>query len=755
MKFSSLLLIAAALVAPLTHAAETAATWKHPLVNWTKLDSPLVETTPFVFKDKLYLMESWQVQWETPGVPEGSSFQQDQVRIRDVAGDRIVSTPLVGHGLAMTFVWEGRVYVFGSNWGTEKKWRVKDISVTSSDDLVNWTEPKKVLHANDDEHFFNVSVCRGADKFVLLVESDDPRWPAFTFKYFTSDDLMNWTPVQDGLYGTDKYVGGPALYFEGGRYYTLYLQSLGKAHYETRVARSTDLVHWEDAPEGRPFVTFQPENKVYPLRPDYIREQNASDAEICYFQGRTIVYYTGGDQQLCGDLQRAEFLGTPRELLEHFFTPEGALVPSPRQARYQDHQLGAFVHYSQAAYTPNSDMFATPPAETFNPSQLDTDQWAQTARSFGAKHIVLTAKHHSGYCLWPTATTEYSIKHSPWKNGQGDVVREFVDSARKAGLSPGLYLSAGDKHEGVTSTPDPIGKRKLIGNLEAYFPKFMEQARELLTNYGPLEVVWLDEAFSPIGADVLDESGKAIGPRYGDAVVKLIRTLQPDAVIMGGTQQDLRWSGSEQGLADYPLWNVVNPGEGRKNWVREDAEGWYIPEANIFTRSHWFWSPDSDGSLKTVDQMVEVYGKSVGNGANLLINMTPDTSGRIPEAEVAMLGNFGAAIEQRYGKPDLCVSGIAPVTGDVPIAIDMKSTATARELVLEEDLSFGQRITAYVIEAKVGDVWQEIGSGESIGRKRIQPVTPVKTSELRLRLEGTTPELHLKSVAVYFETPTP
>jgi alpha-L-fucosidase len=755
MKFSSLLLIVAALIAPLTHAAETAATWKHPLVNWTKLDSPLVETTPFVFKDKLYLMESWQVQWETPGVPEGSSFQQDQVRIRDVAGDRIVSTPLVGHGLAMTFVWEGRVYVFGSNWGTEKKWRVKDISVTSSDDLVNWTEPKNVLHANDDEHFFNVSVCRGADKFVLLVESDDPRWPAFTFKYFTSDDLMNWTPVPDAFYGTDKYVGGPALYFEGGRYYTLYLQSLGKAHYETRVARSTDLVHWEDAPEGRPFVTFQPESKVYPLRPDYIREQNASDAEICYFQGRTIVYYTGGDQQLCGDLQRAEFPGTPRELLEHFFTPEGALVPSPRQARYQDNQLGAFVHYSQAAYTPNSDMFATPPAETFNPAQLDTDQWVQTAKSFGAKHIVLTAKHHSGYCLWPTSTTEYSIKHSPWKNGQGDVVREFVDSARKAGLSPGLYLSAGDKKEGVTSTPDPIGKRKLIGNLEAYFPKFMEQARELLTNYGPLEVVWLDEAFSPIGADVLDENGKAIGPRYGDAVVKLIRTLQPDAVIMGGTQQDLRWSGSEQGLADYPLWNVVNPGEGRKNWVREDAEGWYIPEANIFTRSHWFWSPDSDGSLKTVDEMLTVYAQSIGNGANLLINMTPDPSGRIPEAEVTMLGNFGAAIEQRYANPDFTRTGIPPLGPEAPLLLELTSPATVRELVLEEDLSHGQRITGYVVEAQVGDAWQEVARGESIGRKRIQPLQAVRSSVLRVLLTGSTPEVYLKSVAGYVDVPAP
>jgi alpha-L-fucosidase len=283
----------------------------------------------------------------------------------------------------------------------------------------------------------------------------------------------------------------------------------------------------------------------------------------------------------------------------------------------------------------------------------------------------------------------------------------------------------------------------------------MEQARELLTNYGPLEVVWLDEAFSPIGADVLDANGKAIGTRYGDAVVDLIRKLQPDAVIMGGTQQDLRWSGSEQGLADYPLWNVVNPGEGTKNWVRHDAEGWFIPEANIFTRAHWFWSPDSDGSLKTVDEMLTVYGQSIGNGANLLINMTPGVSGRIPEAEVTMLGAFGVAIEQRYASADFTRTGIAALDPETPLLIDLPEPATVRELVLEEDLSHGQRITSYVVEAQVGESWQEVARGETIGRKRIQPLQAVRSTLLRVVLTGTTPKLYLKSLAGYIDVPAP
>jgi len=730
-------------------AANADDTWKSPFTNRTKLESPLVEVTPFVFNEKLYLMESWQKQWEYSFAKHQELFQEDEVRIRDVAADRIVSVPLVGHGLAMTFVWEGRAYVFGSDWGNEKKWQVREVSLTSSDDLENWTEPNVVLRSNDDEKFFNVSVCRGDGKFVMLVETNDPRWPAFTFKYFVSDDLENWEQVPDAYYGVDKYVGGPALYYEGGYYYTLYLQSLGERRYETRVTRSKDLITWEDAPVSRPFVTYQPESKVHPLRPHHIRERNASDAEICYFRGKTLVYYTGGDQQFSGDLQRAEFAGTPQELLEHFFTPEGAVVPSARQLRYQENQLGAFVHYGPAANTENSDMFATPPADAFNPTALDTDQWAETAKAFGAKHIVLTAKHHNGYCLWPTETTDYSIKQSPWKDGKGDVVREFVDSARKFGISPGLYVSAADKKFGVTSTPDPMGERKLVGDLEAYFPIFLEQLREVLTNYGPLEVIWLDAAFDPTGPDVMDGSGTPIGTRYGDAVVDMVRTLQPGAVIMGGSRADIRWAGSEQGLAPYPLWNVVPAGEGLAHWIPDYSEGWFLPEANIHTRSTWFWQPDSDGTLKTDEQMRTMYGKSIGHGANLLVNMTPDRTGRIPAAEEKMLLTFGEAVAAHYGKPMLEVNAPKPLKEGGEILLDLGSPTTVAEILLEEDLHFGQRVAAYRVDAQVDGVWKTVATGESIGRKRIQSFEPVAATALKVVIVRTEPEAHLRRIAVY------
>jgi hypothetical protein len=322
-RYSSLLFVLTAFLVPATtiaaeHSQPQITPWVHPLVKKGRLGSPLVEVTPFVFKGRLYRLENWQKQWEFPGSPEGSHFEEDEVRIRDMEADRVVSIALKGHGLGEAFVWKNRVYVFAGKWGTTKKWNITQIQMTSSDNLSEWTKPALVLTAEPQEKFFNVAVCRGKNKFVLLVESNDPAWPPFTFKYFVSDDLLHWQPIPDGIYGREKYVGGPALYYEGGFYYTLYLQNLGKS-WETRITRSKDLRHWDDAPEERPFVPFDPSHRNLPLRPAEVAECNASDAELCYWKGKTIVYFTGSDQVIAGDLQWAEFAGTPRQLFEHFY----------------------------------------------------------------------------------------------------------------------------------------------------------------------------------------------------------------------------------------------------------------------------------------------------------------------------------------------------------------------------------------------------------------------------------------------------
>lgn len=288
--------------------------WKNPLVKKGKLGSPLVEVTPFVFKDRFVMLENWRHDWPRPEMLRRAGTDQPQIAVRDVEKDEYLSVALTGYSLGVAFVREDRVYVFGAH---DAKGRT-EIGMTWSADLKQWSAPAAVLKAVN-ETFFNVSVCRGPDRFVMLVETDDRAWPAFTFKYFESQDLVQWKQVPGALYGTKKYVGGPALYYEGEMYYTLYLESLGGGRYETRVARSKDLVHWEDAPDDRPFVTFDPENPVHPLRSKTVRESNASDAELIHWKGKTLVYFTGGDQHAAGDLQWAEFGGTPRELLESFF----------------------------------------------------------------------------------------------------------------------------------------------------------------------------------------------------------------------------------------------------------------------------------------------------------------------------------------------------------------------------------------------------------------------------------------------------
>lgn len=346
---------------------------------------------------------------------------EDVVRVWDVEADRLVSVVLTGHSFGTAFVWEDRVYVYAAAHPANDQWRtVTEITLTTSDDLLHWTPPEVVVRAEPDEHLFNVAVCRGPDRFILLYETDDQRWPAFTFKYCESDDLRSWRLIPNAVYGRDKYVGGPALHFAGGWYYTLYLQDLG-GKWETRITRSRDLMTWDDAPADRPFLTFDETRLLQYWHGGELRtvqEINASDAELCEWQGKTLVYFNGGDQQSAGDLQRAEFDGPPRRLFESFFPQPATLVPSDRQLAFQERQFGAFIHFGMATWYDGpaaavfpqtlrepyaldldqwGSMTAQPPAATFNPSDLDATQWVAIAKAMGARHVVLTAKHHNGF----------------------------------------------------------------------------------------------------------------------------------------------------------------------------------------------------------------------------------------------------------------------------------------------------------------------------------------------------------------------
>jgi len=296
--------------------------WKNRLLK-TAVIGPRItgETTPFVFNGRLYRLENHPTHLDFPKENPDFRINESEIRIREIESNRIISSPLRrDHYFASGFVWNGRIYIFAR----ELLESHTHITMTSSEDLLNWTTPQIVIEPENCERLFNTAICRGKDKFIMLYETDDSRWPIFTFKYCESDDLIHWARVPDAIYGRDKYVGGPSLYYEGGLYYTLYVHASGPielktTNFETRITRSSDLIHWEDAPDDRPFITFDPTHRPdIECYPD-VYERNASDAELCFWKGKTIVYFNGGNQLGVGDLQVAEFEGTPQALLEHYY----------------------------------------------------------------------------------------------------------------------------------------------------------------------------------------------------------------------------------------------------------------------------------------------------------------------------------------------------------------------------------------------------------------------------------------------------
>jgi len=423
-----------------------------------------------------------------------------------------------------------------------------------------------------------------------------------------------------------------------------------------------------------------------------------------------------------------------------------ACVPSPRQLAYQEKQLGAFVHFGLPTYAVSGAEYnavfpfnpgSVPDPSRFNPENLDAEQWVLAAKSFGAKHLVFPAKHHDGFCLWPTKTTDYSVRSTPWKNGKGDIVREVADACKKHGLALGIYCSPADKHQGCWV--DPTRKFALVGDREAYFRVYQEQLRELLTGYGEMVMVWFDNHCDPFSRDTTDPAtGERIGHgRYDEAIVSLVRSLQPNAVLLRyrSALSDLRGVGNEDGLSPYPIWNVIRKGEGAKypELLAPEAEGWYFCETDIPTRPAWIWRPNTDDKLHSVDRLMKAYTDSIGHGANILINLTPDPRGLIPDAEEQRLADFGTEARRRFGTPTARTDSGKGWTTPGVLELGLNCEATIAYIVLEEDLAQGQHVLQYAIDANVNNQWTRIGQGESIGRKRIHHMEPpVATKQLRL-----------------------
>ena len=317
-------------------------------------------------------------------------------------------------------------------------------------------------------------------------------------------------------------------------------------------------------------------------------------------------------------------------------------VPNARQLAWQQLETYAFVHYGLNTFNDMEWGYGDTPASTFDPADLDCDQWVRTFRAAGMKGVMLTAKHHDGFCLWPSAYTEYSVKNSPWRGGKGDLVRELSDACRRHGLKFGIYISPWDRNH-----PE-YGR-------EEYVAYFHNQMRELLTGYGPLFEYWFDGANGGDGWYGGADEKRSIDAKtyYGyERARRTINELQPEAVIFGGTCADIRWIGNEEGRAGQTNWSMVKGrGDERLNDFtcgEFDGDTWLPGECDVSIRPGWFYHPREDHQLKSLSRLIDIYYESVGRNANLLLNFPVDRSGRIAPADSARIMEWRRALDAEF-----------------------------------------------------------------------------------------------------------
>ncbi|MDR1224729.1 MAG: alpha-L-fucosidase [Tannerella sp.] len=409
-------------------------------------------------------------------------------------------------------------------------------------------------------------------------------------------------------------------------------------------------------------------------------------------------------------------------------------LPSPAQMHWLQKERMMFVHFDPSAWQGREYDNHSYPIEKMHLSALNTDQWCETARLWGAKTILFVAKHTGGFCWWQTQTSEYGIRNTPWKGGRGDVLKDLSESCKKYGLELGVYVYPGDETWGAGIGSG--GKTKDPAKQEAYNKVFRQQIKETLTQYGPISEVWFD--------------GSCIIP-----VDDLLREYAPDAVVFQGPSASLRWVGNEDGIGPDPNWYTLSSKDlatGVATALHSDVNGdAYAPvEVNVPLMKHgghkWFWAPNTDHLLMTDEELMMRYYKSVGRGSILLLNSTPDTSGLIPASHVARYRAFGEEIVARFDRPLKRSSGSKEI-----IEISFRKPTEINHTVLQEKLSKGQRVVEYVIEgsADKGRTWKTLYSGTSVGHKKIDRFPTVSIDKVRARFVKTKAMPDIINFAVY------
>jgi alpha-L-fucosidase len=435
-------------------------------------------------------------------------------------------------------------------------------------------------------------------------------------------------------------------------------------------------------------------------------------------------------------------------------------TPSLRQMQWQDLGVCGFLHFNMNTFTGKEWGYGDESETNFNPTDFDADQIVRVAAEGGMRGLILTCKHHDGFCLWPSRYTEHSVKNSPWKDGKGDVVREISDACRRHGLQFGIYLSPWDRSRADYGRPE-------------YITYFRNQLRELLTHYGPIFEVWFDGANGGDGYYGGAREKRTIDrATYYDwpNTVKLVRQLQPRACIFSDGGPDIRWVGNEDGHAGSTCWATLNlrdfaPGLADENLLNHgDRSGsdWVPAECDVSIRPGWFYHASEDAKVKSSSQLLDIYFASVGRGAGLVLNVPPDRWGQIADGDARSLREFHDALKTTFAR-NLARDARAEASNvrgndsgfaaqrvldgwddtywatddgvtNAQLVITLARPTTFNIVSLREYLPLGQRIESFALDQWRNGQWVEFAAGTSIGKQCLVRGAPVTTEKVRLRV---------------------
>jgi alpha-L-fucosidase len=433
-------------------------------------------------------------------------------------------------------------------------------------------------------------------------------------------------------------------------------------------------------------------------------------------------------------------------------------IPSERQIAWHEMEYYMFVHFTVNTFTDKEWGYGDEKESVFNPSELDCRQWAKTAKDAGMKGIIITAKHHDGFCLWPSEFTEHSVKNSSWKDGKGDVVKQLKQACDEFGLKFGVYLSPWDRNSSFYGTPE-------------YLTYYRNQLHELLTNYGDIFEVWFDGANGGDGYyGGKRETRKIDNKTYYDwpNTHKIVRELQPGAVMFSDAGPDIRWVGNESGMGSLTNWSLLKKddmypggdfakilGEGH-----EDGNYWIPAEVDVSIRPGWFYHISQDSLVRSPENLMELYYSSVGRNSNLLLNVPPDRRGLLNEKDVKSLLSFRelrekefetdiakgkkVSVSERRGK-DYDESNINDAnpetfwaTGDSQtsgeIVIDLGAETEVNRILLQEYIKLGQRVQEFKVEGFIDGEWKQLLEGTTIGHKVIRKFPVTKASKIKVTI---------------------